>query len=185
MIRNLRNIDKSKLRGWARQAVAFLVLVGIFWLIKLLPGWIIEREMERQLALLPSGKVSYPVASLSSTAEKNALWSEQPQISQYEIREGLRAVKDPEININVVDMGLIKDIVIDNRGVNITMILTTRFCPYQKNLAQSVKEAARRISGVEHVNVAIDYTATWGISDLTAEGRQQWEAIFGNRIIEQ
>jgi metal-sulfur cluster biosynthetic enzyme len=65
------------------------------------------------------------------------------------VREALRQVVDPEIRIDVVTLGLIREIVVEPRAVAITMILTTPFCPYGGYLIQQVKDAATSAAGAE------------------------------------
>ena len=59
------------------------------------------------------------------------------------VREALRAVVDPEIRIDVVSLGLIRQIVCEGDDVAIQMILTTPFCPYGPFLMQQVRDVAR------------------------------------------
>ena len=58
------------------------------------------------------------------------------------IRDSLREVMDPELGMNVVELGLIRDIHIDTESVKISMILTTPFCPYGPALIESVRTTA-------------------------------------------
>lgn len=102
-----------------------------------------------------------------------------PPISPDQVYDTLRHIKDPEIPINVVDLGLIHDVTTNQRGITITMILTTRFCPYQGSLVKSVREAVEKVAQGTHVEVIIGYSTTWSLSDLTPEGIRAWEQFFG------
>jgi metal-sulfur cluster biosynthetic enzyme len=64
---------------------------------------------------------------------------------ESEVREALRHVVDPEINLDVITLGLIRHIVIDDRGVEVQMILTTPFCPYAGMMVQQVKDMTRLV----------------------------------------
>ncbi len=68
---------------------------------------------------------------------------------ENDVREALRAVIDPEINIDVVTLGLIRKIVFDDSGAEVTMTLTTPFCPYGGAMVQQVKTITAEVSGVE------------------------------------
>lgn len=68
---------------------------------------------------------------------------------ESEIREALRAVVDPEINIDVVTLGLIRDVVFHEEETEIRMLLTTPFCPYAGTLVQQVKDMTRTVTGGE------------------------------------
>ena len=58
------------------------------------------------------------------------------------IREGLKSVIDFELGLDVVSLGLIRDITVDDAGVHITMILTSPMCPMASYLLQQVRERA-------------------------------------------
>ncbi len=64
-----------------------------------------------------------------------------------QVKEALRAVADPEIGLNVVQLGLIREVLLDQDEPEIKMMLTTPFCPYGGWLIQQVKEIAEQVSG--------------------------------------
>ncbi len=67
---------------------------------------------------------------------------------EEEVLEALRSVIDPEIGLNVVELGLIRNLAFNgNNEVKITMILTTPFCPYGPQLIQQVRQVANSITG--------------------------------------
>jgi metal-sulfur cluster biosynthetic enzyme len=72
---------------------------------------------------------------------------------EEELMEALRAVIDPEIGLNVVELGLIRELDIDedSQQAQITMILTTPFCPYGPQLIEQVRMVGSHVvpSGVE------------------------------------
>ena len=63
------------------------------------------------------------------------------------IKEALRGVIDPEIGLNVVELGLIRDIKVEDDDAEITMILTTPFCPYGPAMIEQVRQAAAQAGG--------------------------------------
>ena len=63
---------------------------------------------------------------------------------EAELRESLRAVVDPEIGMNIVELGLVRQIDIQDESAHVMMIMTTPFCPYGGWMIQQVKEAAER-----------------------------------------
>jgi metal-sulfur cluster biosynthetic enzyme len=65
------------------------------------------------------------------------------------VRDALRAVIDPEIGMDVVTLGLIRDIAFEDDGAVVTMILTTPFCPYGGAMIQQVKMTAMEALGGE------------------------------------
>ena len=64
-------------------------------------------------------------------------------------REKLGEVVDPEIGMNLVELGLIQDVQVEPEKTQIKMILTTPFCPYAGSMIQQVKEAAEEAEGHE------------------------------------
>jgi metal-sulfur cluster biosynthetic enzyme len=65
-----------------------------------------------------------------------------------EIREALRQVIDPEIGLNVVELGLIQKIEIEKDRAHVIMILTTPFCPYAPQIMEQVRSTAQQVAGV-------------------------------------
>ncbi|WP_296712362.1 metal-sulfur cluster assembly factor [Rhodoblastus sp.] len=78
------------------------------------------------------------------------------------VHEVLREVIDPEIGINIVDVGLVYDVSIDEAGIaRITMTTTTKGCPATSYLKDGAREAARSVAGVQGVEVQITYDPPW------------------------
>jgi len=67
--------------------------------------------------------------------------------AEDQVREALRSVSDPEIGLNVVQLGLIREILLDQEEPEIKMMLTTPFCPYGGWLIQQVKDVAQQVVG--------------------------------------
>jgi serine O-acetyltransferase len=74
---------------------------------------------------------------------------------ETQIREALKEVLDPEVGINIVDLGLIKEIVINGGAVEVRMVLTTPACPLVGYLVEQVRRKTRSVDGVEAVEVTI------------------------------
>lgn len=64
---------------------------------------------------------------------------------EEEILEALRGVIDPEIGLNVVELGLIRDLEVNDELIKITMILTTPFCPYGPAMVEQVRLTASQV----------------------------------------
>jgi len=69
------------------------------------------------------------------------------------LREHLREVIDPEIGLNVIELGLVRDVVVANDSAHVTMVMTTPFCPYAPALLEmsrkKAEEALQRPTTVE------------------------------------
>ena len=86
------------------------------------------------------------------------------------IIENLKHVYDPEISINVYDLGLIYDVAVDNKQCNITMSLTSAFCPAADDIVADVEMATMR-AGIEDVNVNITFDPPWGPEHMSEDAR--------------
>lgn len=78
------------------------------------------------------------------------------------VRDALRQVIDPEIGFNIVDIGLVYDIAVEDGGVaKVTMTTTTRGCPATNYLKAGAGEAAQNVEGVEWADVSLTYDPPW------------------------
>lgn len=66
---------------------------------------------------------------------------------EEEIMEALRGVIDPEIGMNVVELGLIRNLDVSDDGATVTMILTTPFCPYGPQIIEQVRQVTNGVIG--------------------------------------
>jgi len=76
-------------------------------------------------------------------------------VCESQIRDVLREVIDPEVGIDIVDLGLIKDIIVDGNQVTINMVLTSKACPLVDHLSDQIKRKARGVCGIEQVTVKV------------------------------
>jgi metal-sulfur cluster biosynthetic enzyme len=81
-------------------------------------------------------------------AAEAATFDPERRATELAILDALRAVVDPEIGMNVVELALIKQILLGPDSTEIKMILTTPFCPYAGSMIAQVKEQAESV--VEH-----------------------------------
>ncbi len=75
------------------------------------------------------------------------VYTYEPGTKESEVIEVLRTVMDPEIGLNLVELGLIQDIQVEPDKTNIKMILTTPFCPYGPALLDQVRHRATQATG--------------------------------------
>ncbi|MFC3835016.1 MULTISPECIES: metal-sulfur cluster assembly factor [Deinococcus] len=102
--------------------------------------------------------------------------------TQEQILESLKVVKDPEIPVNVVDLGLIYGVDIDANGVvDITMTLTSVGCPVQDLIRADAEMAVGRLDGVTDVSVEFVWTPPWGPDKMTEDGKRQMR-MFGFNV---
>lgn len=88
------------------------------------------------------------------------------------ILEELKSVYDPELNINVVDLGLIYGIgITDDNDVSITMTLTTPGCPLHDSITKGVRYCVEGIEETRNVEVNLVWEPAWSPDKMTAEGK--------------
>ncbi len=96
-----------------------------------------------------------------------------------EIIDSLKVVHDPEIPINIVDLGLVYDVRVEDDGaVEVDMTLTTMGCPVQDMIQSDAELAVMRVDGVSRVNVEIIWSPPWSMDKVTDDGRKQLR-MFG------
>jgi len=87
-----------------------------------------------------------------------------------EVGEALKAVYDPEIGINIVDLGLLYGVTKTEEGqVNVQMTLTTPACPLGPVIIDQVQYVAGRLPGVENVNVEFVWQPPWDPRTMASE----------------
>ena len=78
------------------------------------------------------------------------------------IREALRMIIDPELGRNIVDLGLIYDVSVDDGGIaHVTMTTTTKGCPASEYLKEAVRNCVWYVPGVEYAEVRLTYEPQW------------------------
>src|SRR4051794_39829343 len=78
------------------------------------------------------------------------------------VRLALRKVKDPELNLNIVDLGLVYDIVADPEGkVDVDMSLTSPGCPAGPQIMGDVERAVKAVPGVTNMNINLVWDPMW------------------------
>lgn len=71
------------------------------------------------------------------------------QVSKHdEIMHALRTVIDPEIGMNVIELGLVRDLDLSEDRLHMTVIMTTPFCPYAPQLMEQMRRTAQETAGV-------------------------------------
>jgi len=96
---------------------------------------------------------------------------------QNSIIEAIKKVKDPELPINIYDLGLIRTIDINRGEVQIKMTLTTPNCPVADLMPTQVFDEVSRVEGVETVRVELVWEPAWSVADLTSRGKAALELM--------
>lgn len=94
-------------------------------------------------------------------------------ITEERVMDALREVYDPELGLNIVDLGLVYGVDIADNQVNVTMTLTTPGCPLHNTMAQGAEIAVRRLPGVQSATVRVVWDPPWTPERMSEEARQQ------------
>ena len=84
----------------------------------------------------------------------------------------LREVFDPEIPVNIVDLGLVYDVALDGPTCNVKMTLTSKACPEARTIPEVVKRRVVDLEGVDGCEVEIVWEPPWTPQLISAEGRE-------------
>jgi metal-sulfur cluster biosynthetic enzyme len=118
--------------------------------------------------------------------EKPVFETNLPPDKAQKVVEVLRQVYDPEIPINVYDLGLIRRVWLEDGVLKIVMTLTAVGCPVAGSVAQEVGYAVQSVvPEAEDVEVEIDFERPWDPTQMTPQGREMFKAIYGYDIVEQ
>ncbi len=90
-----------------------------------------------------------------------------------DIYESLKAVYDPEIPVNIVDLGLIYDVQINDSNVYVRMTLTAPGCGMGPYIAQQAEWAIQEIDGVEEVEIELVFEPAWSPDLISEDARAQ------------
>lgn len=108
----------------------------------------------------PNSVVPADATSPAQVVQEAAVW------------DALRLVIDPEIGVNLVDLGLIYSVEIFGGEVRILMTVTTPGCPMEQSLTFGVETAVLSVAGVTAVEVQVIHDPPWNPSMMTPEGRE-------------
>lgn len=91
-----------------------------------------------------------------------------------DVREGLKNVYDPEIGINIVDLGLVYDTDVSEAGdVLVTMTLTSLGCPLGPVIVQEVQGALKDLPGVGDIDVKLVWSPPWSPESMSEEAKDE------------
>ena len=88
-----------------------------------------------------------------------------------QVREVLRGVFDPELHMNIVDLGLVYEVAVEPARVQVKMTLTSPGCPYGPYLIHQVKDTVQSLKGIQEARVEVVWEPPWGPDKMTEEAR--------------
>jgi metal-sulfur cluster biosynthetic enzyme len=96
-------------------------------------------------------------------------------VTEDQVREALKQIEDPELGLNIVDLGLVYDILVDGTSVTIQMTLTSPGCPVGPQLLNGSRAVLQELEGVEQVDIQLVWEPFWSPDRINPEYR----AILG------
>ena len=95
-------------------------------------------------------------------------------ITKDDVYSQLKKCMDPEIPVDIVDLGLVYGVEVqDKNNVDIKMTMTTRGCPLHDTLVNDVKRSVGKINGIGNINVEIVWEPKWTIDKMDPEARKR------------
>ncbi len=94
----------------------------------------------------------------------------EDSISETQVLEALKQVVDPELGVNLVDLGLVYDVSIEGADVRVKMTLTTPGCPMHDSLVKGAERALAQIPGIASAQVGMVWDPPWNPTMISPEG---------------
>lgn len=94
-------------------------------------------------------------------------------VTKDDVMNVLKQCYDPEIPVNVVDLGLIYGVDVEGDTVNIEMTLTARGCPMHSLIARDVKQKVETLADVKQANVRVVWDPPWTPDRLSEEAKKR------------
>lgn len=82
-------------------------------------------------------------------------------VTEKDVKKALRGVKDPELNLDLVVLGLIYDVEIDGGKVDVVMSLTSPMCPVAGQIVEDATNAVKAVEGVDDAHVQLTFDPPW------------------------
>jgi metal-sulfur cluster biosynthetic enzyme len=112
-----------------------------------------------------------PAAAANETPAVEKPPYDGPPPDETAMIEALKEVIDPELMINIVDLGLVYSITLDEKQVHVDMTLTSPACPAGPQIVQQSKMALERLGGIEKANIRLVMSPPWSPARMTDEAR--------------
>jgi metal-sulfur cluster biosynthetic enzyme len=127
---------------------------------------------------LTPGRRAHPAARIKLKARECHATMTAADMTEERIREALRNVVDPEVGVNIVDLGLVYGIRITPDGVDVDLTMTSPACPMGDLVIDDAREALRRIvSGPCEIRVNLVWDPPWDSSRMSERAKRTlgWE----------
>jgi metal-sulfur cluster biosynthetic enzyme len=142
--------------------------------------WIHSPTCQVHIVLRPAGlhATGRPARTPSLPADPVApIPAAEPSGEAAAVRDALAEVIDPDLGVNIVDLGFVRGVVVDGRTAVITMTLTSAACPLTGVLEDQIRAGLVPLGCVDDFRVDWQWIPAWRPADITDSGREQLRAI--------
>jgi metal-sulfur cluster biosynthetic enzyme/ribosomal protein L22 len=151
--------------------------------------WIASPTCQVRIVLRPAGLLasaaaepepaepSQPPPEPPPPAAPAAAAAAEPSAGQAAVRAALSDVIDPDLGVNIVDLGFVRAVAIEGRTAVITMTLTSAACPLTHVMESQIRSGLAVLDCVEGFRVNWQWIPAWRPADITDSGREQLSAI--------
>jgi FeS assembly SUF system protein len=136
---------------------------------------LIEKHMRQYLNLELQPLAGQQILTLDGQGKSvtfNTAAQSEGTVTKEKVVDMLEQIFDPEIPVNIYDLGLIYGIEVRGDTVAVAMTLTSRHCPAAQSLPATVREAVARIPGVREADVSVVWDPPWSQEKISEEGRK-------------
>jgi metal-sulfur cluster biosynthetic enzyme len=92
-------------------------------------------------------------------------------LTKDDVFEALRVVEDPELGMDVVDLGLVYEVTVEGPAVSVLYSLTSMGCPAGAQIEQDIRDAVGSMEGVEKVTTELTYTPPWSPDRMSDDAK--------------
>jgi metal-sulfur cluster biosynthetic enzyme/ribosomal protein L22 len=145
--------------------------------------WIASPTCQVRIVLRPAGLHATAAAEPPPAESADHEFPEAPEPPQpatpqaAAVRAALSDVIDPDLGVNIVDLGFVRAVAIDGRTAVITMTLTSAACPLTHVMESQIRTGLAALDCVEDFRVEWQWVPAWRPADITDSGREQLSAI--------
>jgi metal-sulfur cluster biosynthetic enzyme/ribosomal protein L22 len=128
-------------------------------------------------AATPPAATVPPAAAAAPAPAPSVATGDPPSAAACAVRDALSEVIDPDLGVNIVDLGFVRAVSIQERTAVITMTLTSAACPLTGVLESQIRTELAPLEGIDGFRVDWQWLPAWRPADMTDSGREQLRAI--------
>ena len=103
--------------------------------------------------------------------EQESAIPQTQDVGEEQVREALKSVVDPELGINIVDLGLVYDVIVEDGVAKVTYSLTSMGCPVGPLIEQQMQQVISLLPGLEGAEFTMTFKPPWGPEMMSDEAK--------------